>query len=112
VSKVPVSTTLGTDSVVGGQSGTREHLYTAASVDKEGKWIINLASLSSKADADHFAEKAQSRDIETKQQQVTVKGKQYWRVQIAGFSTAVEAKVYAVTAKERLGLKDVWIMRR
>lgn len=110
--KVPASTTLGTDSVEGGQLSTREELPTAASVDKEGKWIINLVSLSRKVDADRFVEKAQSKDIETKQQQVTVKGKQYWRVQIAGFSTAAEAKVYAVTAKEKLGLKDVWIMTR
>jgi hypothetical protein len=112
VPKVPASTTLGIDSVEGGQSSAREHLHTAASVDKEGTWIINLVSLSRKADADRFAEKAQSKDIETKQQHVAVKGKQYWRVQIAGFSTAVEAKVYSVTAIEKLGLNDVWITTR
>ena len=110
--KVPASTAPGTASVAGGQSGTREDIHTTANEDTEGTWIINLVSLSRKADADSFAEKAQSKDIETKQQQVTVKGKQYWRVQIAGFLTAVEANDYAVTAKEKLGLKDVWIMRR
>jgi cell division septation protein DedD len=110
--KVPATTAPGTDSPEGGQSGTREHLDTAASVEKEGAWIINLASLSSKADADRFVKKARSRNIETTQQQVTVKGKPYWRVQIAGFSTAVEARSYAVTAKEKLGLRDVWITTR
>ncbi len=78
-------------------------------MDKEGKWIINLVSLSRKADADRFAEKAQSKDIETKQQQVTVKGKLFWRVQITGFSTKAEAMANSGVVKEKLGLEDVWI---
>jgi len=41
-----------------------------------------------------------------------VKGTRYWRVQITGFSTADDAKTYANTAKEQLGLKDAWIMKR
>lgn len=107
--KLPKSTTLGTSNVEGGQLSAPEDSHTAASADNDGKWVINLVSLSRKVDADRFTEKARSKDIETKQQQVTVKGKQYWRVQIVGFSTVGEAKVYAVIAKEKLGLKDVWI---
>ena len=103
------SATLDTDNVEGGQLSAREDSHTAASADNEGKWIINLASLSKKVNADRFIEMAQSKDIETKQQQVTVEGKQYWRVRIVGFSTFGEAKDYAVIAKEKLGLKDVWI---
>ena len=81
-------------------------------VDKDGPWAINLVSSLSKADAERLAEKARSRDIQTQQQQVTVKGKQYWRVQITGFSTMEEARTYVDTAKEKLGLKEVWIMKR
>ncbi|MEN8133488.1 MAG: SPOR domain-containing protein [Pseudomonadota bacterium] len=131
VPDAPASPTLGTDNVAGGQSSTRKPLRTASSkaavmerqdpvtkkqpavsVDKDGPWVINLASSPSKADADRLAEKARSRDIQTEQQQVTVKGKQYWRVQIIGFSTAEEARAYGDTAKEKLGLKDIWIMKR
>lgn len=125
------ATTLDADGVAGGQSGSRnpntatagtaavmEHRDPAGSerpavgVDNMGPWVINLVSSPSKADADRLEEKARSSDIQTQQQQVTVKGKQYWRVQISGFSTAGEARTYADTAMERLGLKDVWIMKR
>lgn len=83
-----------------------------AGADKPGPWLINLASLPSQSDAERFMQRARSRDIDTVQQQVTVKGKEYWRVQITGFSTAADARAYAGTVKEKLGLKDVWIMAR
>ena len=130
-SEIPLSTTLGADTVAGGQSSSRKPIPAAASntaamdrqnsgdrkqpavsVDKTGPWVINLVSSSSKADADRLAEKARSRGIETDQQPVTVKGKQFWRVQITGFSTQEQASAYADTAREKLGLKDVWIMKR
>jgi cell division septation protein DedD len=79
---------------------------------KDGPWVINLVSTSRKADADRLTKKALSKDIPTEQQQITVKGTQYWRVQITGFSTADDARVFADTAKEQLGLKDTWIMKR
>ena len=82
------------------------------SPDKNGPWVINLVSTSSKADADRLVKKALSRDIQTQQQQITVKGTQYWRVQIIGFSTQEQANAYADIAKEKLGLKAVWIMKR
>jgi hypothetical protein len=83
-----------------------------AGADNTGPWLINLASLPSQSDAERFMQRARSRDIDTQQQKVTVKGKKYWRVQITGFSTAADARAYAGTVKEMLGLKDVWIMTR
>ena len=84
----------------------------ATNMAKNGPWIINLVSTSSKADADRLAKKALSKNIQTEQQPITVKGTQYWRVQITGFSTEATARAYADTAKAQLGLKDVWIMKR
>jgi len=84
----------------------------ATKSSKNGPWIINLVSTSRKADADRLSKKALSKDIPTEQQQITVKGTQYWRVQITGFSTADDARAYADTAREKLGLKDAWIMKR
>lgn len=112
VSEKTAPPTQSTDTVEGRKSSIHEPSRTAASVDKEGAWVINLASLSSKVDADRLVKKTQSKDIETEQQQVTVKGKQYWRVQITGFSTAAEARENSVAVKEKLGLKDVWITTR
>jgi cell division septation protein DedD len=84
----------------------------AIKTSKDGPWVINLVSTSRKADADRLTKKALSKGISTEQQQITVKGAQYWRVQITGFPTAENAKAYADTAKEQLGLKDAWIMKR
>jgi hypothetical protein len=78
----------------------------------QGQWVINLSSSPSQTDADRFATMARSKGIETQQQHVTVKGKDYWRVQTTGFATADEAQAYARTVKERLGLQSVWITRR
>lgn len=128
---IPASTTLHTDFVVAGKSsiqkpqrivagnnvgnGRQAPLYDeqpAANAQTEGQWVVNLVSVSNKAYADLFMEEARTRNIDTEQQQVTVNGKQYWRVQIGGLSTAAEAREIAGTAKERLGLKDAWITTR
>lgn len=86
--------------------------HPAGSVATGGPWVINLVSSPRKADADRFAEKARSRGIKTEQQLVTIKGQQYWRVQITGYATAEAARAYAGTARDRLGLRDVWITKR
>ena len=91
---------------------TVDHEQPTIKTNKSGPWVINLVSTSSKTDADRLANKALSKDIHTEQQQTTVKGTQYWRVQITGFSTAEDARAYADTAKKQLGLKDAWIMKR
>lgn len=89
-----------------------EHEQPASEVSKNGPWVINLVSTSSKIDAERLAKKALSKNIQTELQQTTVKGTKYWRVQITGFPTADDAKTYAVTAKKQLGLNDTWIMKR
>ena len=79
---------------------------------KQEGWVVNLSSSPNQADAERFAAKAKAMGIETRQQQVTIKGKQYWRVQTVSFPTAAEAKGYAGTVREKLGLQHVWITRR
>lgn len=84
------------------------------SVDADDKphWVVNLASLPTRAGADQFAARARSKDIQVEQYAVIVKGKQYWRVQASGFSTATEARSQANMFKQKLGLKDVWVTKR
>jgi len=79
---------------------------------EKGPWVINLVSTSSKAEADRLSKMALSKEIQTEQQQITVKGTQFWRVQITGFSTRDNARAYADTAKQTLGLNEVWILKR
>jgi hypothetical protein len=106
-----VPTATGT-AALGGDHASVAQKRPAGRVGTGGPWVINLVSSLRKADADRFAEKAHSRDIRTEQQRVTIKGQQYWRVQITGFATAEGARAYAGTARDKLGLKDVWITRR
>ena len=63
-------------------------------------------------DAERYIEKAESRGVAAGLYQVTVKGKDYWRVHVPGFATAAEAKAKASLIKENLGIKDVWIAKR
>jgi hypothetical protein len=91
---------------------TDKHEEPASAASKNGPWVINLVSTSSKIDAERLSKKALSKNIQTELQQTTVKGTKYWRVQITGFPTADAAKTYAVTARKQLGLNDTWIMKR
>ena len=84
----------------------------SVNISAQSPWVVNLVSLSNKADADRFSAMAKSKDIQAEWYAVTVKGKQYWRVHVSGFSTAAEAKSQANIIKEKLGLKNVWITQR
>jgi cell division septation protein DedD len=77
-----------------------------------GHWVINLASLPNKADAERFMTNARSRGVATDLYQVTVRGKEYWRVHVPGFTTADEANAKATLIKGKLGLKDAWVAKR
>jgi len=77
-----------------------------------GPWVINLTSSRSKDNAERFKARAVTRGVAAELYRVTVKGDEYWRVQVPGFATAAEAKAEAGLIKEKLGLDDVWIVKR
>ena len=81
-------------------------------VKQRGLWVINLASFPTKTAADRFALSAEGKGVPVEQKQVTVKGKEYWRVQATDFPTAKEARSYADTITDKLGLKGVWVSKR
>ncbi len=105
------TTTTSTAMVMQHQEAVTEQ-SPADTAGSKGPWVINLVSAPSKADADRMTKKALTRDILTEQQEVTVKGKPYWRVQMTGFATAEDARNHSEAAREKLGLKSVWIMKR
>jgi cell division septation protein DedD len=97
---------------------TKEHAPIATGIQAQetirdsGLWVINLVSLTHKAAAERFMAKAESRGVTAGLYQMTVRGKDYWRVQVSGFTTAAEAKAKANLVKEKLELKDVWVAKR
>lgn len=76
------------------------------------RWVINLASLDNQTAADKFTILAQSHGIDVQQQNVTVKGKPLWRIQVTGFASLNEARINARQIQEKLGLKDTWIIQQ
>ncbi|MEZ5542875.1 MAG: SPOR domain-containing protein [Pseudomonadota bacterium] len=89
-----------------------QHQDASPGADTQGAWLINIASVGNRDDADHLAAAARSKDFPTALQPVTVNGKHYWRVQITGSATHEEARQTADRARTVLGLKDLWIMAR
>jgi hypothetical protein len=110
----------GQQNVAAVNSTTNEKSGTGNEADKTGvpastgtgPWIINLLSSRSKQDTDRLAEIAAANGIPVVQSRAIVKGKEYWRLQVTGFSNASEAKNYALPVKQKLGIKDVWIFRQ
>jgi len=99
-------------------SASKENVSTATNILKRenvrdsGSWAVNIASLPQKEKAVFFVEMAQSKGIDAEFSQVTVKGKEYWRIYVSGFATAAEARTKADQIKEKLDLKDVWVAKR
>jgi cell division septation protein DedD len=81
-------------------------------IKERSPWVINLISSSSKSDAEHFMAKARSRGVAAGIYRVAVKGKDYWRVQVSGFATAADAKAEASLIRKKLGIDDVWVLKR
>ena len=50
--------------------------------------------------------------IDTTITSAEVKGKQYWRLQIAGFESMAAARRAAAPVKDSLDINDVWIFKR
>ena len=80
--------------------------------DNQGPWVINLLSSPDKGYVERYAARARSKDVAVEMHSAKVKGRTYWRLQITGFATASAAKAGAVPVKKKLGIKDVWILRR
>lgn len=77
-----------------------------------GPWVINLLSSPDKAYVSNAMADAQAAGVDVVVTSASVKGKQYWRLQIPGFKSMAEAKSAAAPVKEKLKIKDVWIFKR
>ena len=54
---------------------------------------------------------ARKQGVPVHQSSITLKGREYFRVQMTGFQTEKQAVERADPVKERLRLKDVWIYK-
>jgi septal ring-binding cell division protein DamX len=76
-----------------------------------GPWVINLISSTDRAYVERFSRERDATRFNAVVNEARVRGRQYWRLQIAGFESAAAARRQAATVKQGLGIKDVWIFR-
>ena len=79
--------------------------------DNKDTWNINIASVTTKINADNLVENAREKGIDATQKYVVVNGKKYWRVSVKGFLSPDYARTHSILVKGLLGLKDVWISK-
>ena len=81
-------------------------------IERTGPWVINLLSSTDKACVDKAMAGTQSKGFDVVVKSATVKGRQYWRLQVPGFESLAAAKTAAEPINEQLKIKDTWIFKR
>jgi hypothetical protein len=61
---------------------------------------------------DRLADLAAKAGIQTTTARAEVKGRNYWRLQVTGFSSLGEAKRNAEPVRKALGIDEVWIFKK
>jgi hypothetical protein len=51
-------------------------------------------------------------DVPVELSSANIKGKQYWRLQVTGFSSLAAAKSAATGIEKKLGIEDAWFLKR
>ena len=85
--------------------------HPAAKHDYKDNWDINIASYTTRGEANRLVEHARQKGIDATQKYVAVNGRKFWRVSVKGFLSPDKAKSYATLLKGQLGLKEVWISK-
>ena len=81
---------------------------TSTSVDL---WLVNLASLSSKGQAEMWLEKLEKAGYKSMLDEKMVNGSRFYRLSVSGFSSYDEAVQFIAMAKSRYGFEGGWVRR-
>jgi len=84
----------------------------AARPTREGNWVINLASYTSRTFASRKLAEFVGAGVAAERVQAEVNGRTVYRLRVPGFASYQAASVEAATIREQLGLKATWIARR
>lgn len=79
---------------------------------REGDWVINLASYKSSSYATRKQAEFAGKGVEVERVQAEVKGKTIYRLCVTGFDSSRAARTEAADIQTRLGLASTWIARR
>lgn len=73
--------------------------------------VVNLASLTNEGKAREILNKLSSSGLSPAMENVTIKGKQIYRISVSGFSDEKEARQFIRKAGEQYGLSNGWIRK-
>ncbi len=74
-------------------------------------WVVNLASVDSKTAAQRTLARYRALGIPAELFPVTIKGKPWYRLRIAGFASRQEAETQRRYLAHKHGIKDAWIQK-
>ncbi len=77
----------------------------------EGPWKVNLVSVTSEAAARKEVKRLRELGIKANYTMLNIKGKPWYRIQVAGYASKEEALKAARELGDRLGMKDIWVGR-
>ena len=77
----------------------------------DGHWVVNLMSLRDKKTLNQFRLKLAHKGYANSVKEIKIKGKQWHRLQIKGFESQADAKIFAQSIEVSHGFKRPWIVR-
>jgi cell division septation protein DedD len=99
------------ESVARTSPASKDDALSRPATPPTGRWAINLMSSRDRAYVEAAAARARSMEIPVMLSSATVKGKQYWRLQVTGFSSLAAAKSAATGVEKKLGTQGAWFLK-
>lgn len=79
---------------------------------RNGPWVVNLLSVSSRSEAKREIKRLKKMDIQAEIQTAKVKQQTWYRIQVTGFATSSEAQDFGDRIAVQTGLKGAWAARK
>ena len=83
-----------------------------AAARRNGPWVVNLLSVSSRSEANREVKRLKRMDIHAEIQSAKVKQQTWYRIQVTGFATAAAAQDFGDRIAVQTGLKGAWAARK
>jgi len=77
-----------------------------------GKWVVNIMSFSSQQSADTQLRRLLKRGYPVKIEKISKDREAIYRIQITGFASMQDARAFALSLNESLGIRDAWILSK
>jgi len=83
----------------------------ASQPSQGGPWVVNLLSVTSRAEAGRERKRLDKMGIKTEVRSVDVRGQTWYRIRVTGFASAADAQDFGDRTAVQTGLKGAWAAR-